>query len=282
LEEWIGPLASSVVVVGGILGGMLYIIRSEVNDVRQEVISLKENIGGLKTDLGKTNDRIDGVFSQAIERLFPKPTASTPAIRGSLEKVNDLLEVAKTQGIKVDPQVISRYGTAVHNLRADPSLSSVASQTLSALLAYRSFLNVDLAPPVANRVPYSFLLNVPWEEKGYEFPLNVRAYYGGGKASSQESARIEHLEYGSPFKEGSGYKYILLDANRDTIKLDNLHMKNVIIYNARITYFGDPLLLENVYFVNCTFGLSASTRARELGQRILTAAATTFDGTRPS
>src|SRR6185369_13089729 len=74
-KEWIGPLASSVFVLGALVGVMMYLIRSEVAGVTQEVNSLKENVSSLKADLVKTNDRMDGVFSQTIERLFPKPTA---------------------------------------------------------------------------------------------------------------------------------------------------------------------------------------------------------------
>jgi hypothetical protein len=206
-KEVIDPIASFVGVIVILLAGIRYFINAEVADVRNEVTSLKDNVVGHRGDLGKRNDRIDGVFSKALERLIPQPTANKSTIRGSLHQVKELFELAKTQNIKVDPKVISRYGTAVANLTTNPSVSSVAWDTLTSLLTYRSFLNVDFAPKVGNRIRYSYPLNVPWEEGGYNPPLHTRAYYGGGKASSDESARIERLDWGSPFKEGSGYIY---------------------------------------------------------------------------
>lgn len=233
LTKWVVPLASGLAVLAGIFVVIQYMIRSEVADLRGDLRTVTGNVTVLRTELGKTNDRIDGVFSQAIERLAPKPTADKKAVRGSLEQVHTLLQVAKTENIKIDPQVISRYGSAVANLTGDPSLSPVAWKTFTSLLDYRSFLNAASAPTVTDRVPYEFPLPMTIGKNGMEFP-RAHAYYGGGKASPEDSARIEFEEWGSPFRKGSGYRYILLDGNGGPIGLDREYMKNVIIYNARV------------------------------------------------
>ncbi len=48
-------------------------------------------------------------------------------------------------------------------------------------------------------------------------------------------------------------------------------MKNVIIRNSDIVYSGEPALLENVYFVNCTFKRSfkMTPNGRALGIKVL-------------
>jgi len=52
----------------------------------------------------------------------------------------------------------------------------------------------------------------------------------------------------------TGPAYLLLDGG--TLRLDHMLMKRIVVQNAKVVYDGGPLMLTNVYFVNCTFSVS--------------------------
>lgn len=51
--------------------------------------------------------------------------------------------------------------------------------------------------------------------------------------------------------------------------------RNVVFRNMTIVYSGKPTILENVWFINCTFRMQPSPPARELGQVLLASNAAT-------
>ena len=46
--------------------------------------------------------------------------------------------------------------------------------------------------------------------------------------------------------------------------LDGFYLKNVVFQNTALTYRGGPLILENVYFVDCEFRVDSSRGSWEL------------------
>jgi len=61
----------------------------------------------------------------------------------------------------------------------------------------------------------------------------------------------------------------LLIAEGGAARLDNLEAKNVIFKNVELHYAGGPLILTNVYFVNCRFVMDPASNSIELAQTIL-------------
>ena len=83
----------------------------------------------------------------------------------------------------------------------------------------------------------------------------------------------------SPQPEGSEFAFFVIDGGVDAVGLDGVYMKNVIIRNSGVVYSSGPVLLENVYFVNCTFkkGFQLTPSGRDLGIKLLSAASINFD-----
>lgn len=79
----------------------------------------------------------------------------------------------------------------------------------------------------------------------------------------------EHLNQ----ERTTGAAFIALDG--DEIILDGLEMKNVILRNVSVRYYGSPVMMDNVYFVNCTFTFPPQTRMpmviRQFVQNLTTA-----------
>ena len=53
-------------------------------------------------------------------------------------------------------------------------------------------------------------------------------------------------------------------------------MKNLIFRNVHIYYYGDPIIMESVRFINCTFTFAQQPNSQLLAGKLLAAPAVTF------
>jgi hypothetical protein len=60
------------------------------------------------------------------------------------------------------------------------------------------------------------------------------------------------------------------------IRLDGMFLKHVTIRDVTISYEGGPVILDDVYFVNCTFDVRHAPNSQELATAILEHSPTTF------
>jgi hypothetical protein len=61
--------------------------------------------------------------------------------------------------------------------------------------------------------------------------------------------------------------------------LDGMQLRNVVLQNVHIVYQGGPVLIKNVYFINCTFEITSAPNSQNLALAMLAPApATTFSG----
>jgi hypothetical protein len=94
----------------------------------------------------------------------------------------------------------------------------------------------------------------------------------GQRVPDAVSARLESLD--DRQVRGSGLSDFVINGQASAIALDGMYMRHVIVRDADIRYDGGPLQLDDVYFVNCTFGSRFqlnrnSVSAVNLGRHIL-------------
>jgi hypothetical protein len=51
--------------------------------------------------------------------------------------------------------------------------------------------------------------------------------------------------------------------------LDGMQLRNVIYKNVHVVYHGSPLIMENVYFIDCTFDVSSGQNGSLLADTLL-------------
>ncbi|HXP80272.1 MAG TPA: hypothetical protein VN976_10235 [Verrucomicrobiae bacterium] len=287
LSKWVVPAGAVAALLGLVFGGVRYIIRAEVSDLRNDVSSLKENVKSLTSDLASknqaTNERIDGLLKDALERAFPRSTANKADVKGSFQHVDDALQIAKAKNVKLDPELLARYGKQVATFSDEPAVSADARKTLTNLLDYRSFLNADFIPSFSQLTPatgeskYRMSVSVLPNPDHPDWALALKVSYAGGYATGDKSARLEFLN--NPQPEGSEFAFVIIDGGMDALVLDGMFMKNVIIRNSVVVYSGGPAVLQNVYFVNCTFkkDFPLTPAGLDLGIKLLSAASVNFD-----
>lgn len=74
-----------------------------------------------------------------------------------------------------------------------------------------------------------------------------------------------------------GYERIVVDALSNSIGLDNARMRHVVLMNAKVTYSGGLISLDDVHFVNCTFDINPSEATFALAESILSGPAAHFE-----
>jgi hypothetical protein len=291
------PIGVSVTVgivtfLGVVFAVVKYVVHSETSDLRAsisvatgDISKLKDDIIANRVDISKTNDKIDQMLSKALDRAFPGSKGAKPT-RGMLEDAGKVITVAQSLNMRLDTTVLARYGSTVARLSEDPSLGTIAWGTTLAFLKYRSFLNVDEAPKFSDvdklsgqSVPH-FELNFtplpppPHSQANAILGFLLWAHHAG--ITSEKAAKIYRLSKPSLETSGGRYEFFIIDGEGGTITLDDQGMRNIIISNAVIKYGGGPVILENVYFVGCTFEMQQSRRSSELAAKLLEMPNTTF------
>ena len=280
LKKWFVPLASGVVVCVAFFGLMRYIINSEVADIRDDTGTLRSDIGTLKADLKndneKTNGRIDDLLKQALERAFPSPKASKNEIRGSLRETNELLKLAKSQNIKLDPQLVSNYGRQVSSLSNDPAVSSLAWSTALAFLDYKSLLNSDSL----HSVPGTFIAVPPGT---ITFMIQAKWYGAANFEWSKESVPrdesfvFQRIDNPANLPGGNTHPFLrVIGEKGSVIWLDGFRVRNVVLENITVEYDGGPVEMDHVYFVNCTFKVKPMSSTQRFANAVLSQVPVTF------
>lgn len=292
-DNWIARVLALLSILGAIYTVIHFVVKAELSDLNIKVETANTNITRLQdsivridNDTKKTNERIDKVLSDALDKLVAgrKPTNE----QRLLEKGEIILSLAKSIHAKLTPASLTRYGKSVSALTNSPSLSHTAWRSLTQAVDYRTFLNADYDPKPSDFTPstghedYRFNLNLFPDKPANKSIPAVIVGTAGGHVSKEQSARLEWLTAANP--HGSGFGFIVMEGGNEAIVLDGMYMKNVIVRNARVIYNGAPVRLENVYFVNCTFRyplleklpLELQNPVRNLSDAILEAASVNF------
>jgi hypothetical protein len=160
ISEWLknfgGPITTVIVILGAFLAGVEYVVRSEVADIRSDVGSVKSEVSELKTASSKTNDRIDDVLKEALERAFPvsSPTEKKAELEEGFKRAKDLMRFASSESISLNPELIENYGRQVAALSKEPSVSGAVWPAAAELINYRSSYTagVEIPPDIASRI----------------------------------------------------------------------------------------------------------------------------------
>ncbi len=239
----------------------------------------------LAMQLGPTTEKL----SQIGERLARLEGAANISILQRASAQPDKPESAK-QAIQVfnaiqhsnqqiEPDFLASVGKSFIDANRSYRKPDSWQAALSAI-DYRTKLNFSFKPTIESArvdpkcmVPFPALKPNPNATTPGVFYVAVSVTLAGS-ASPDESAKMEPLNRPNPACAGA--HYIIVEGRTDTISLDGMYLKNVVIENATVAYDGGPVKLENVLFVNCKIQFSPAPRSRDLGTMLLTSTAVSF------
>ena len=224
---WIVGIALSVYMALFIGGGVqVYLLNGRVSGIESDV----RHIGG------------------TVDAIRLKQISTAPMAQGIAAEAKNILSAARAKKIPIDKDVIIDTGkTFVSASRDNPEAWDAAISFVD----YRSFLNIDAEP----RLP-SLGKDPPWYEVDI-LTVNHHAtkpiVKGYGVVPAEQGAILARI--GQNLYEGQRFGAAFLVLTGDDVILDGMAMKNVIYRGVHIEYHGGPLVMENVYFINCTFTL---------------------------
>lgn len=285
LAQWAAVFAAIVIALGNI-GLTLYFHYAEntAKTSDEHVAILIDN--KLQPMLKETNASIN-VLTDRISKVEGKLEILTQQqsklTRLQIDKLSAQIRTARQINAKLQPEVVARLGQDLLELvgSKEKNISELAWRTANELADYRSILNMSEAPSMkgANRNPSpGGGMVVEWNAAklpdSKEGMLGVFFIPGVPRVPGSQSALF--IQIGNEYRNVSAPAFFIVDGTGFNIQLDGFHVRNAIVRNAKITYKGGPLVLENVYFVNCTFDVQQSDPGLKFASTLLTTAAMNF------
>jgi hypothetical protein len=208
-----------------------------------------------------------------LDILILDQSAAQPNSDRSAGRAARVLNDAQSLGEKIDPDSIRNAG-----IKFIEGESPSAWKTALVFLDYRSFLNSPYSPDILAKFE-----PVPGPQKPSDVdvdivvkggPLTFDISWSHDLVPGDQAFLFQPIT-GLPFKPPSysptapRHSFLSLHNPKGTgtIRLDGMNLRNIIFRDMRITYEGGPLIMKNVYFVNCTFEIPNI----RLGQKFATA-----------
>jgi hypothetical protein len=281
--EW----AALILTLGGVMAGLVAAVRWTV---KQDLDTLNVAIAGLKTDTSRiegelqaTNKKIDDLLSRCLERAFSTPTSAGASkgkgSAGNVDAVNSIIKTALDLDVRLSRPTVNAVGRRMIALSASPQ--PPAPRAWMAVVSMLDYVSVTNTPPsiswtkapnilpsgnpapfgvteMANVQIYASAESVPVAEN---LPVNTLI--------GQERDVIEMLGRAGLSRYPAAIMYIGKPGS-SKIVLDGLHLAHTVLKNFHVIYGGGPTIVEDVYFLNCTFELRRTNETAQFAEKALT------------
>jgi hypothetical protein len=201
--------------------------------------------------------------------------ANAPLTPAAQQSAKASLAEAKKRSTPVPITVVEQAGKSfIEASKIEPTAWDVALEFVS----YRTTLNANSAPRIEDPTPADKATFTQIIGNGSPAGLSILRF---GTVPINIAAKYEPFEEPVITDRTTGSRFLVVENHPPTnvLELDGMHIRNVIFRNATLGYSGGPVVLENVYFVNCTFKMKLSPESEKLGAMILAAAPTEFRST---
>jgi hypothetical protein len=197
---------------------------------------LDKRLGAMEEFLRDNGGFIAGLRLEKVQPSDPK-------------EAEQILAQAKKVRARISPEIITESGTKFINASAN---TPTAWSTALAFLNYRSFLNPSFLTIPAKQALEDKSVNTTysqWTPTGK--PVTTARLKAYGTAPKEEAAAMTPIGFTPNASHGNKF-IILYDGN---VVLDNTEFRHVIISNAHVLWDGGAIIMQDVYFINCTFDL---------------------------
>lgn len=269
LREW--GLAGTAIMVPiallAIAAGAIYVAVARVDKQARFETNTTNTLSAINEHLG----RID----QSLTAVQLRQTISQPTDRSDAIEAKKVIVSARENSVKLPADLIEQVGQKFLNASVE---NPPAWDTTLAMADYRSYLNgpelsLEAFYPL-DSIPSSNIAHTHyhiWTGVGGLMPKLTTSLK---RVPIAQSAILEIIA--SPEKQEAEEGPEALLAVGGNIRLDGLHLRNVVLEGVTLNYGGAPLILENVIFINCKFVIENVGPGRALGSKLLEARNVTF------
>jgi hypothetical protein len=218
----------------------------------------RTSTGDTLKDVDEHLKKIDAELSaNSLEKI-----AANPIDKESANAAKKLIVDAKAASTQLPTNVIEQVG---QKFIAAAEKEPAAWDTAVAFLDYKSFINSSLPIPDTGirKAVTHYQVNSP---SGTQPP----SFRVAGAAPPESAAELQAIGINKNANLPVGDAYII--ANGGAVALDGLEFRNVILQNVHVYYYGGPVQMTNVYFLNCTFEMRQGQNTQKLALAALTGA----------
>jgi hypothetical protein len=250
-RNWVIPCA--LVVSGSVVTGASYVAGLIIDS------HVESTVGHRLTD-------VEG----ALAAIRIRQLSGNPTDPQDIKEATDVLIAAKSNNLQVSKDVVLAAGKQfVEAVKKNPDAWTAAI----AVLDYRSFLNV-IQPPGETHLGsgqshYNF-------ESSFLLNPSQATLATIGAARAPDVPQLRRISAPDLNKDSPAGPNFLRWSNA-TVVLDGMYLKKIAFRNSHIIYRGGPLVLEKIYFLNCTFEVVPQQSGQDLAYAVLsTDPATSF------
>ncbi len=218
-----------------------------------------------------------GVAEAALERKLRRLTARVPLGPDSIDEITRTLDQAAALRVRL-PNNIDTVVSALHQTaKLDQNLSAGAINAGSAAAA-ASTVNIDLPEEMRGKMFSSLPKGTNATGGIWGIPTETGepdSYSIIGKARQEDAARIMPITL-LPYHPDSQYGPAFFVVTGPTATLDGEYLKNVVFRNIRVVYHGGPVILKNVYFLDCQFQVDSNEQSWRLLSSVIKGGWVTF------
>ena len=232
----------------------------------------------IATQLYLVNGRLSGIerdvsrLLSSVSEMELKKASENPSDPQNIQQVKKVLaDALTTQTIITSKTVVSEGKRFIDAAQGHPDAWGAAL----AFLNYKSFLNPASLPPaakVALKEKWSTTKYYRWVPPNADATPTKLTIYG---TVPREQAAVMAPIGTPPDTSSDGDKFVVLTGGAMT--LDNTEFRHVIFSNVHVAWQGGPVIMRDVYFVNCTFDLLRDN-GQNLADAILSNTAVDFQG----
>jgi hypothetical protein len=190
--------------------------------------------------------------------------SSDPANPSSIDKAKLTLIRATAAQAPISSSIVEGTGKKFIDASAN---SPEAWGAVLEFVKYKSYANnsgYTGASLFSLRPVQGFWTNYTWSSIAGQAPPT---FFIRGRVPEAMAARYNRI--GQDKNAGQTLGNEVLAAVGGTEVLDGMEFRNVIFRGVHIVYFGGPVIMENVRFMNCNFEMKAVPNARSLALAIL-------------
>lgn len=216
----------------------------------------------VRSALGSIHQEIQDVKA-TLSAIQLKQLSSTPTTPGSLAEVKTVLATAKSNKIPIGSDALASAGKQFMDAA---KTNASAWEAALAVIDYKSFLNAS-APTfmqlenLPKTLSTRYVLPIVTGHE-HESSVGVR-----GVAPKEQAARLNHIGQDDNANLAQGDQIIFVSGGQ--ILIDDMDLKNVVFRGVKIFYQGGPIMMENVFFVNCTFVIIQKPKGESFATAIL-------------
>jgi hypothetical protein len=269
LREWglAGTAITVPITLLGITAGAIYFASARV----EKQATFEANTTNALTTINDHLKRLD----EATSKIQLSAAAERPEEKNNAIEAASVINAAREHSVILPPDFIEKTGAkfVAASIKEPAALGAAL-----AFVDYKSFNNngSPFLPDTTNVPEFrdKYTINVPTWAHGPTYTLK-------GFAPEESAAETGYI--GQDRNKGlkRGPAWIMMEGGE--AGLDGMQLRNVVFHNVHISYFGAPLVMKNVYFVNCTFNMNIERQTRDLMLALLQPSpATSFEYMRPS